>query len=230
MLNIKIDKVILATKAQESAMEGALKSINEFYTKWDSPFRKQIEDHLAQTAISGNFALPDIVGLINQSLTNEIDKIANEAVAKTFIPLVSKFLSRTEKNVKFSDLLTVFLRETGTEIDDASVTVTESKHGWLECVIHSEDDIYEFTIHSVWRPNEEKSRDKRYQILTLPRRASDKSSSNRVMKVCLDGATLEIPFTPNVLQDGFISYLAKLLMFKCEIEMDVEDFNEDMID
>ncbi len=229
MRNIKIDPKVLAAKAQEAAMEGAIISINEFYTKRDSPFRKQVEEHLAQTSVSGNFALPDVVALINQSLTKEIDKIANEAIAKTFIPLVNKILFRIEKNVKFSEILKEFLSETHSEYDEASCTITQSEHGWLNCAIHSEHDTYEFTMHLNWDMRDEKSSKKRYSILSLPRRGSDRGRPNQMMKLSVDGATLEMPFVPNILEDGFMSYLAKILMYKCEIEMDVDDFNEDML-
>jgi hypothetical protein len=50
------------------------------------------------------------------------------------------------------------------------------------------------------------------------------------MKISLDGATLEMPFIQHILQDSFISYIAKLVMFKSIITIDCEDFDEEMFE
>ena len=42
------------------------------------------------------------------------------------------------------------------------------------------------------------------------------------------GVTLEMPFTAKVLEDSFVSYIAKLIIAKTQITFDVSDFNEDM--
>jgi hypothetical protein len=55
------------------------------------------------------------------------------------------------------------------------------------------------------------------------------SSITKKMKISLDGgATLELPFTPGILEDNFLSYIAKLIIANSRITFDVKDFNEDM--
>jgi hypothetical protein len=91
-----IDFNVLQQKANEAAMNGAIKTIEEFYTKWDSPYRKMVQEALNKTTIGegiGGLELPDVVSLINNSLSKEIDHIANTALAKTWLPPCSRVLN-----------------------------------------------------------------------------------------------------------------------------------------
>ena len=65
-------------------------------------------------------------------------------------------------------------------------------------------------------------------IMSLP---SDfkRKGIQETMKLSLnDGVTLEMPFTSDVLHDGFMSYLARLVMAESKITIDVKEFNEDL--
>ena len=46
-----------------------------------------------------------MIAEINVQLSNEIDKIANTAIAKTYLPLVTRFLTRANPKMKLSDIL-----------------------------------------------------------------------------------------------------------------------------
>ena len=106
----KIDLDILQEKANEAAMKGAIECINNFYNGYNSPYKKAIEEELKSKSLmnGGNIILPDILVRINEQLSAEIDRIANQAIAKTYIPLVTKFLTGVDREVKFSDILKKF--------------------------------------------------------------------------------------------------------------------------
>jgi hypothetical protein len=53
--------------------------------------------------------------------------------------------------------------------------------------------------------------------------------SKQTMKISLDGgATLELPFTKGVLEDPFVSFIARLVIGNNNIIFDVNEFDEDM--
>jgi hypothetical protein len=220
---------VLQEKATEAAMKGAIQSIEEYYTGWNSPYKKMIEEQLSKTEISANLNLPDIVSIINESLSKEIDLIANTAVAKTFIPLVQRFLVREEKEVNFSEILKKFIEVSGAENSyDCEVDIKESTHGWLDIELTSEDQSYSVTLHQDYKSRNEEV--KKYCILSLPSEKPSNTYYSQTMKVSLDGVTLEMPFVKDVLQDEFVSYIARLVMGKCLITMDCDSFDEDMFE
>lgn len=223
-----LDMEQLKKATNEAAMRGALKAIEEYYTSYRSPFIEAITDQLKEQQIGGIIELPDIVALINKSLSAEVDKIANSAVANSFIPLVSKILAREDKEVRFSDILQDFVDEFKYETpdpDDFSVLIKEHPvHEWLDVTINAPERNYRFTLH---RHNESKKENlKKYRLLSLPYGLYD--SSSRKMKLSIDNATLELPFTPDVLSDKFTAKLARLVLSDSLITIDTEYFDESM--
>ncbi len=215
----------LQKKANEYAMQGAIKSIEEYYCGYNSPFRKTIEEELKKTELGhGSIALPDVISLINDSLSKEIDVIANTAISKTFLPLVQRFLTRAQKETNFSDILKEFVEATDSkEFEDCSVTVKESSYGWLEVNISVDERTYDLTLHKDY--HSEKEAVQKYNILSLPYN-SDKH--RQTMKISIDGASLELPFSGDILQDNFISFVARLIIANTKITMDCREFSEDM--
>lgn len=228
----KLDTEILKTKAQEAAMKGAIASIEEYYSSYSSPYRKSISEQLEKQKFGNFIQLPDIIALINESLTKEIDAIANLAVAKTFVPMVSKFLTREEKELNFSDILKEFIEIIeSTDQDDYSVSVKENKHhGWITVDLTGKDKSYNFTMHMV--DSHKKDIEKRkYQILSLPTTDSDYRQGHiKTMKLSIDGATLEMPFTTDILKDAFMSFIARLIIVNTHIELDCEEFMDHMFE
>lgn len=220
-----LDIAILKEKANEFAMKGALESIKDFYTGYSSPFKKLINEQLEKTEISNGIALPDIISLINTSLSNEIDLIANTAIAQTFVPLVQRFLVREEKNIKFSDVLKAFINESNKKNEeDFTIEITDSKHQWLDVVLTNEEKSYALTLHQNWDSRNEPV--KTYSFLSLP---WDDSKYGEKMELFMKGGiTLKMPFIKDILRDEFTSYIARLVIGKCIITMDCRDFHEDM--
>lgn len=223
-----LDMEVLREKVNQAAMKGALASIEEFYTGWNSPFRKEIDNHLKLQELSYSaLCLPNIIGIINESLTNEIDLIANQAISKSFLPMVQRFLVRENKEINFSSILKEFIEATESKYDDScEVTIKKSVHQWLDINISCEKRSYNMTFHLDYQS--EKQGINKYQILRLPDYPDSFNRSNQTMKLCIDGATLEMPFTKDILKDPFTSYIARLIMGCSLITMDVNDFQDDM--
>ncbi|HEY4326129.1 MAG TPA: hypothetical protein VGN20_19220 [Mucilaginibacter sp.] len=227
-LNITIDKILLEEKSREFATKGALKAIEEYYTGYDSPYKKAISENLSKNTIdSYSFKLPDIIALVNEHLTIEIDKIANTAVAKTFIPLVAQLLTRQAKEANFSDILKKFIETAGydsKEIDNFSVNIKkEAKWGWLSITIEDDKREYSFTLHE--EHDSKKTGNLKYQLLSLP---SCEKTDNRMMRLQLEGASLELPFTRDILRDNFVTYLAGYVISDTIITIDTDEFDNNM--
>lgn len=221
-----LDNELLQQKANEYAMKGALKTLEEFYCGYDSPYRKAIEENLKGKGVASNFDIPDIVANINEALSNEVDRIANESVAKTFVPLLKQFLTREPEEMKFSDFLKRFILETETKnYDDCSLEIkTHTEYDWLDIYIGSSDRDYRITFHLDWESR--KTEQKKYMLLSLGHDTGKNAS--KVMKLRLDSATLEVPFTTGIINDGFNSFMANLVLSNTKITMDCTDFEEDM--
>lgn len=231
-----IDTNLLQQKANEYAMKGAEEALKEFYTSYNSPYKKAIEENLKNKALDHSFNIPDIVGVLNEKFSQEIDLIANAAIAKSFVPMIKEFLIRENAEIKFSAILKKFIEVTDfdrdeIDIDDYTVEKIEDNSksyssSFFQYQISNRKTGYELRFYK----NSEG-----ITITTLPYRQEENGRYNRgyeikqVMKVSLDGgATLELPFTKGVLEDRFISFIARLVIGNNKIVFDVQDFDEDM--
>lgn len=219
----------LQIAANKYAQEGAIKTIKDFYTGYNSPYIKALEQNLLNRGFDHAFTLPDVVANINEALSAEIDKIANAAVAKTFIPLVTKILTRADAEMKFSQILEKFIEhvrfeyDSDQDSDDFDVEVEKDDKSFLRLVISNSDKRYEIGFYNE-KTSKEESKDV-YTIYSLPK---NHGKSNQTMKIAIDNATLELPFTPGILYDDFIAFIAGLVMAQTKITFDVMDFNDDM--
>lgn len=226
-----LDMSELETKTNEAAMKGALKCIEEYYSGYNSPFRKSIDEILHKQSFMHPIYLPDVIAMINDSLSKEIDTIANEAVAKTFIPLVRQILSREKSEITFSEFLKEFteLFDIKNE-DDCRLDMTRNRqYNWYDIQISANTEqnekTYRLTLHEDYDSRNKPDNEKRFTILSIPQ-DTDKHGVNKTMKLSLDGATLEMPFTSDILKDPFMSYCARLVMCKTKFRVDVDYFPE----
>ena len=219
-----IDPEVLQEKVNQAAMKGALSTIEEFYTGYNSPFKKAIKEDLEGKEIRHTFELPDIIATINDSLTSEIDRIANTAISKTFVPLVQRFLTRTDDEIKFSDILKEFIEcspESDRDYFEVSIKRHE-KYTWLDVILSSEDKSYRLTLHTDYKS--EREGNVKYIFLGLPYTDNGRIQT---MKLSIEnGVSLELPFTKDILKDKFTSYIARLVMSGSLITLDVEDFDD----
>lgn len=215
----------LQEKANEFAQEGFLKYMKEYYTGYSSPYQKALSEHFENANTNFSFDLPDIVGVLNDMVSQEVDKIANAAIANTFLPKVRKMLTRVEGPVYFSAILRKSIEDGyNVSFNDCEVSVEEHQtYGWLSVNITVEDKSYEFTLHKI----DKSANGKTYNLLGLPNKYSTKNQS---MRIEVDGAKIEMPFSANILHDGFTSYLASLILSDVEIIIDQEEFDYEMFD
>ncbi|MEK6883292.1 MAG: hypothetical protein AABY22_26935, partial [Nanoarchaeota archaeon] len=228
----------LQKKANEYAQKGADEAIREFYTGYDSPYKKALTASLMNKGVDSSIEIPDIIGILNESISKEIDMIANNAISKSFIPMVKRFLTRADAELKLSDILKEFIEFTDfkdnndAETDDYSMEVKKDDGSFVYIKVSNNKVTYQLAFYLKSKNGETP---KVYEIFTLPTVEDDRGNSYRhssipqTMKLSIDGeATLEMPFTPNVLEDNFMSFIAGLVIANTIITFDVSDFNEDM--
>ncbi len=229
---------LLQQKANEAAQKGATDAINEFYNGYNSPYKKAIEENLKTKGVDCNFDIPDIIAVLNEKLSSEIDMIANTAISKTFIPLVKDFLIRENSNINFSDILKKFIEHTefnykDKKIIDYTVEKVERENSSSSLrdtfpVYRISDGTTGFEIH-FYNSNESTT------IMSLPYVLINNKNYYReyevkeTMKISLDGgATLELPFRRGILENNFVRYCARLVIGNSNIKFDCTDFSEDM--
>lgn len=226
--NPKIDIKKIEEAANAAAEKAYLKEIEDYYTGYGSPYREMIQEGLKTQKFKYPLELPNILEKINSSLSAEVDKIANTAIANSYIPMVSDALVGMKKNLKLSELLKKVIEEIEPdeeETDDFSFSYTKDKnHGWLNCSLVVPNNFYEFTLHTVY----EKGNEHKYQALGFPHNKSKSGYGNNTMKVYKDDIKIEMPFTPNILEDKVLRIFFKMMITNTFIELDVDDFQEDM--
>lgn len=229
---------LLQEKTNEAALKGAIDAIYNFYNGYDSPYKKAITENLTNKGVDNNFDIPDIIAVVNEKISNEIDIIANTAISKTFIPLVKDFLTREDSNIKFTDILKKFIEYTrfdhdDHDIDDYSVEKIE-KDGRSES-LNNTFPVYQisngkhgFELHFY------KDKDKT-TLMSLPYTLSNNQKYYReyeikeTMKISLDGGvSLELPFKIGILENEFIRYCARLVIGNSVIQFDETEFSSDL--
>lgn len=237
-----INTELLQQKANEYAMKGAEDALKEFYTSYSSPYKKAIEENLKNKGVDNTLDIPDIIGVLNEKLSQQVDEIANTAIAKTFVPMVKKFLTREDAEIRFSYILQKFIERTdfeGNDLDIEDYTVNKiTKYDESPSLI---DTFFSYQISngeigyelSFYRNKHNEKEE--ITVSSLPYLLDNYGKYNRryetqqKMKISFDGgATLELPFVKGVLDDDFTSFIARLVVGNNTIVFDVEDFDEDM--
>lgn len=227
-ITANVDVAKLQEAANAAALKGAIQVIEEYYTGYSSPFKEGIEASLKKSGTSYNFELPDVVALINDTLSAEVDKIANLAIAQTYLPMVKQVLMRAEPKMLFSEFLKKIIDEFSLEyMEDVSIEVEEDdRHGWLSITLTVKDVEYKCTLHT-FKFNYAAGEKKTYHFLSLPY-SYHNSRHERSMKIEFEGGKIEMPFTPDILRNNLARIMAPLVLANTEITMDCNDFDEDM--
>lgn len=233
----QINFELLQQKANEYAMKGAEESLKEFYTGYNSPYKKAMDENLKNKGLDHSFDIPDIIGVLNDKFSDEIDQIANQAISKSFIPLIKKFLIRENPEIKFSYILEQFIERTDFEYNQKYNDLDNSDYS----VEKVDEDRASSSFFSYRISDGKIGYELRFykgnsgiEIITLPYKLDkngtyyDRSDSREKMTVSLDGVKLEIPFTRGILEDDFMSFIARLVIGNVKIIFDCEDFNDDM--
>lgn len=224
--NIKPDNKKILEVAKAAAEKAYLKEIEDYYTSWDSPFRKKIKTELDKIEFHWSLDLPNFLNKINEALKSEIDKIANNAIANTYIPLLSEATVGLDKNMNFSELLKLIIKELEPDTDEFDsyyVSVNKNdRHGWLNCDLTTDQNTYSFTLHTVLN-NKNK-----YQLLSFPY-SSNTDFTNKKMALIKDDVKIEMPYYSNISSDKVLMIFFKMMLSNTHITMDCDGFNEEML-
>jgi hypothetical protein len=104
-LNIEIDQDLLNEKAKEFAAKALIKELEDYYTNYDSPFRKAIKEKLKEQKISCHFELPDILTELNTAMNKEHSSIVEKFLDLSFVSDLKSSLELQPKKLTFSEFL-----------------------------------------------------------------------------------------------------------------------------
>ena len=228
-MNIEIpalDEEKLKEAAAKHALAGAITEIREYYEGYGSPYRKKIKEELEKQEFSFPISLPDVIAQINETLTAEVNRIAANAISFTFAPMVQKYLTRIDGDVKFSDFLKEYIAATNEQDrDEYSVSIEEEpRHGWLSIQLRCGTESIDLTLHKNHKECEEKS----YKLLSTPR-VSGRDEYSDFITVNRDGS-FKVPFSKDALSNDFALFAARVMLSDSKIIMDVEEFDDDMFE
>jgi hypothetical protein len=219
-LTAKISQEQLQEAIDQAALKGAVDVINDYYSSYNSPYKKALKEELENKTINLiGLQLPDIIGLINEKMKQEIELIANNALAQTYLPMLQSSIFRHEKEVKFSEIIQRLVNEHDIDYsnqDKWEIIIKETKeYKWLKVSIEENGEkLYQFTMHHI-RENE------KYKILSLP-----KNDGQFIKYTDKEQNRLEIPMLPAFLSDEVNSFIASLIISGSEIELDCEGFED----
>lgn len=221
----------LQEKSKEYAQKGALEAIREYYTGYDSPYKKQILEQLHSQRLKGSFQLPDLVGLVNEALTTEINAIANEALTNTYLPKVREILTGIGTNqVKFSDLIKEYMSshyctDYARDIDDFKIVMNEDTSYWTKFTLfHRSDEEWVLYLHHA-KDEEGNDINDRFVVESLPRFYGYRSPSGYDRKhdefnIKKGDIEIQLPFQSSYIENRFVRYCTSLLLHKVQITMD----------
>lgn len=227
---IKLDDKKLQELAEQYAMKGAEQAIKDFYTGYHSEYMDKVRQVCTDHMPSIFFDPVDITAEINKAIKQRLTAIANEAVAKSFIPLIEGLLSRFPNNITTSNYL---FQLYGNYVKDREDDDFDSSE--LELTVRS--DSYFTKMNFCYKGDEEfvlflsdagfdkDSKERLYTTHSLPHNHAWKSSKSRTMTLHIDGKKkLEMPFEPDVLDNDFMRDCARLVMYQTKIA--IEPYNE----
>ena len=219
----KIDVEKIQEVANKAAEKAYLKEIEEYYTSYKSPYRKMIHAELEKQKFEWSMSLPDILEKINSSLSKQIDIMANNAIASSYIPMVNDALIGMDKNITMEYFLRVIIGELEPEqdqYDDFHFNYhKDGGYDWLNCELSTPDNCYEFTLHH--------KEGNKYKLLSFPYNKY-KTGYNSNMTIYKDDVKIEMPFTPGIIQDKVLKLFLKAMIGGSIIEMNCDSFDEDM--
>lgn len=229
-----LDMEKLQKAAEEYAMKGALKSIEDFYTGYSSPFRKAVEQYLGNMVPSFTLDLPGIMALLNEALAAQMKRIVGQTVAHSYIPMMSRLLSRQAERIDVPDIVQKFIDERNYEKESISVRLDKGSYGWYDLHLSCDEDAYRITLYEEYDKSRLQSEDDPYHyiILNVPCNADYSGLPKMKCSVPMEDGKevkIELPFGQGVLEDSFLHYIANLVVFQTPIRIDRTYF-DDMIE
>ena len=225
MKEIKLDEEKIQQMAEKYALEGAEKAIRDYYTSYNSPYVKALEEHLRTQLPSRWFDLPDLTAAINKALSEKISTLCNQMVAQTYIRIFDRMLSGVERGVVSSqDVYRNYCEYVKDREDDdfdgeeLECEVETSSYGFKYLLMKYNGET-EFRL-SLYEDKRDKDGNQLYSITGLPHTGAYAHLDGKLpsMSIKLDeNRTASVPITPDVLSNSFMAYLANILIHGVKI-------------
>lgn len=227
-----IDMEEVQKAANEYAMQGIRKALQNFYEGYNSPFIKAITEQMSSQVPSFTLDLTGVMALLNEALVSTMDEVVNQAVAKSYIPLVRKLLTRSRDKVKVSEIVKEFI-DTYSYLqsrDEDNFTVLLKKDqilDWYELTLESEKDEVniQITLHTDDKPGTGE-----YKIICMP--GCDEFGNRFGRMKCTfntdDGkpVVMEMPYGYGILRNNFLRFIANIVTFQIPVIIDKYDFDD----
>jgi len=218
----KIDQKKMEEAANRAAEKAFIEEIERHYTNYDSPYRIAVREELKKQKVPRLGGIPQIMSEINKALSAEMDIIDNNAVSVSFINDFRSILDVYNKEEKLSTILADIISNTHANIDDIEnfdfSAEKDENFKWLSCKLKIEDKEYLFTLH---HHDEDK-----YKLLSFP--GHFKGGYNKKITIETNGSTVELPYSMDILKDPVLNILAKLFISGTMLEVDCDNFEDDM--
>ncbi len=227
MIRPVLDMQRVQELANEAAMKGVQKGLEEYFYTWNSPFQVAIKSKIEESLSNLNgFKLPNILGVLNNEIAGQMEKVANTCIGQTIIPYLNDMLvGQVPEVVKVTDLVKWFVFEHDEFHDNTCSAEMTQRNGiydlHLECSTDDTSmDIAFYTPIGCTNP----------QILISPITSKSHYSRGKVtVTVPMDNgkeARIEYPSVCNVLESNFLRQIFKLMLVGKEVIIDRQSFDD----
>lgn len=104
-LKFELDQELLQKKANEFAEQAFLEELKNYYSGYNSPFRKTLQAEFQKKEVSVHFELPDILQTINDAISKEHEEIIKNFIDSTVLVDLRRSLKLQPKEILFSEFL-----------------------------------------------------------------------------------------------------------------------------
>lgn len=104
-LKFEVNQELLQQKANEFAEQAFIEELKDYYSKYNSPFRKTLQAEFQKKEVSVHFELPDILQTINDAISKEHEEIIKNFIDSTVLVDLRKSLKLQPKEILFSEFL-----------------------------------------------------------------------------------------------------------------------------
>ena len=228
-----LDIAKLQEVANQAAMESAIKEIKDYYGGYCSPFRKQIQDYLKENVPSPKIEIPNIVEEVQNSIVGEVEKIAKELSIKNCISALRKGITHlpleNDGTIKLSSVFNEMAKNIDTENGEwFEARVKEDSFAfsrWLNVTLTiKKEDCDEKSLEFTLYDNDlDKEHPNTKKVLSMPYH-SDKHENVKVKAKDSEGLEIEIPMFHGLAKDPFLLTIAKLVMYRTPVVVDVKNY------
>lgn len=219
-----LDLEKLQEVANKAAEKAAIDEIESFFTRYNSPFRKKIEDWLKNNIPNEDFQIPNFIETVQKAIVSEVEKNINVISIREAVKSIRNGIMHlpldNDGSIKlskvFEEMSSIADTDNG-EIFEASLK-EESLYGWINVDVNvrseNKDFNYSFTLHKI-------RDDEKYTVIMMP--SIGRHSRDAVVKT-EDGLTIQLPVLQGLSNNPILLTVAKLCMFRTPVIVDTKSF------